>query len=329
MAITKAAALALAARTLAIFGGAFTKRESEAVNAAESYTPAVAGNWSPAPTAQDAALDQLAVRVKASEVITTRGDVITGGVSGVDQRLALGTSGQLLYSDGTDVKWGGVSLVDPITTQGDLYVGGAAGAAARLAVGAANTVLKTDGTDPAYGFIVNANVDNAAAVAYSKLNLTNSVVDADIASAAAISGSKLAPNSFATDGLKHMQVAVATIAYTNLVDGVAVEFGADIPDNAIIIGSMIEVLNTFVGDVDDSSTLSIGVNDNIDIVNAIAISDVSNPWDAAIRAGIPLAPGSAVKLTAARKIKVRWTSNADAALTAGSMKVFLTYVVGG
>lgn len=37
--------------------------------------------------------------------ITTRGDIITGGVGGIDQRLAVGTSGQFLSSDGTDVVW--------------------------------------------------------------------------------------------------------------------------------------------------------------------------------------------------------------------------------
>ena len=38
--------------------------------------------------------------------ITTQGDVITGDSSGDHQRLALGTSGQALVSDGTDAVWG-------------------------------------------------------------------------------------------------------------------------------------------------------------------------------------------------------------------------------
>jgi hypothetical protein len=35
------------------------------------YAPAVSGNWSPAPTAQDAAVDQLAARLKAAEALIT------------------------------------------------------------------------------------------------------------------------------------------------------------------------------------------------------------------------------------------------------------------
>lgn len=39
----------------------------EAVDAADAYTPAVGGNYSPAVTTRHAALDQLAARVKALE----------------------------------------------------------------------------------------------------------------------------------------------------------------------------------------------------------------------------------------------------------------------
>lgn len=45
--------------------------------------------------------------------ITTRGDLIVGGVGGIDQRLAIGTSGQVLGSDGTDAVW--VSQVSAAT----------------------------------------------------------------------------------------------------------------------------------------------------------------------------------------------------------------------
>lgn len=65
-------------------------------------------------------------------------------------------------------------------TRGDLLAGNASSTLSKLAVGAANTVLKSDGTDPSYGQIVNANVDNAAGIAYSKLTLTGSIVSADI-----------------------------------------------------------------------------------------------------------------------------------------------------
>ena len=56
-----------------------------------------------------------------SNVITTRGDLIYGNSSGVAARLALGTTGYVPVSDGTDVAWGQVvtagiadDAVDPI-----------------------------------------------------------------------------------------------------------------------------------------------------------------------------------------------------------------------
>lgn len=44
-----------------------------------------------------------------ASMLTTRGDIITRGAS-APQRLALGTSGQYLTSDGTDAKWGNLVL---------------------------------------------------------------------------------------------------------------------------------------------------------------------------------------------------------------------------
>ena len=38
-------------------------------------------------------------------VVTTRGDMIRGGVGGVAERLGLGAAGEVLTSDGTDVAW--------------------------------------------------------------------------------------------------------------------------------------------------------------------------------------------------------------------------------
>lgn len=54
-----------------------------------------------------------------------------------------------------------------------------------LGDGAANTVLVTDadGTGRSQALLVNANIDAGAAIAYSKLNLTSSIVNGDIADA--------------------------------------------------------------------------------------------------------------------------------------------------
>lgn len=210
MAITKAAAKALAAANSNIHGSAFTKREAEAVNAAESFTPTTAGDWVATITAQDAALDELASRI--ADVETPSGAESASGLV----RVAIG------------------------------YV-----TAAQLVA--------------------------------------------------------------ATSGVAHTC------------------FGsADIPDNAIILDGMVDVLTTFAGDGDDSSTISIGVNTDVDIVAAVAINAATD-WDAGLHDIIPAgSAATAVKLTAARDISVTWTAIAtDTTLTAGEMRIILRYVVSG
>jgi len=77
-------------------------------------------------------------------------------------------------------------------TDGSLVIGNGT-AAVTLLGGTNDTVLiGATGADPTFGKIVNAHVDNAAAIAYSKLDLTTSIVNGDIAAAAAIAFSKLA-----------------------------------------------------------------------------------------------------------------------------------------
>lgn len=44
------------------------------------------------------------------DVFTTRGDLLRGGVAGAEERVALGASGRVLASDGTDAAW-----TDPLT----------------------------------------------------------------------------------------------------------------------------------------------------------------------------------------------------------------------
>lgn len=56
-------------------------------------------------------------------------------------------------------------------------------------------VLKVSGNSAlTYGYIVNANVSATAAISYSKLNLSNSIVNTDIQSSAAIAGTKISPD---------------------------------------------------------------------------------------------------------------------------------------
>lgn len=66
--------------------------------------------------------------------MNTAGDMITGGASGVAQRLGIGSSGQVLQVVSGAPAWSpAVGFTNPMTTLGDLISGGASGAAARLA----------------------------------------------------------------------------------------------------------------------------------------------------------------------------------------------------
>lgn len=77
-----------------------------------------------------------------SNPMTTGGDVIYGGASGVPTRLANGSSGQVLTSAGTTLAptWTSV-LTNPMSAVADLIIGGTSGAASRLANGTTGQVL--------------------------------------------------------------------------------------------------------------------------------------------------------------------------------------------
>ena len=211
MALTKAAAATLAAATPNIHGNAFTKREAEAIAAAESYTPTTSADWSVVPTAQDAGLDELAERVTDLEA---RSD----------------------HDEG---------------------------------------------------------VDNLALYA-----------------------------------IGYMTAAELVAAGTGVA---AVCFGAtSIPDNAIILDGLVDVLTIFAGDNDDSSTIAIHVNGANDLVTATAISAGGAIWDPGLHAVGPVGTAAtAIKLTAARDISVTWTANADTTLSTGEMRIILRYIVSG
>jgi len=204
-----------------------------------------------------------------------------------------------------------------ITAQGDLIVGDASNDGTRLAVGSANTVLTSDGTDPSWNALVDANIDAAAAISTSKL--AGSVHDEG------------------ADNLVRVAIGYMTAAELNAAGSgsVAVCFGStDIPDNAIILDGMVDVLTTFSDDDGDASTISIGVNTGVDLVAAIAISDGSDPWDAGLQAIIPLGTAAtAVKTTAARDISVVGTlvngGGTATAFATGEMRIILRYVVSG
>ena len=85
--------------------------------------------------------------------MTTRGDIIIRDATNTTERLAIGTNGYVLTSDGTDVAWAASAsgFSDPMTTRGDIIIRNAANATARLGVGTNGQILTTDGTDITWG----------------------------------------------------------------------------------------------------------------------------------------------------------------------------------
>lgn len=139
-----------------------------------------------------------------------------------------------------------------ITTQGDIIVGNASGNATRLAKGSANTVLIAGASTVAYGSIANANVDAAAAIAYSKLNLATSIVNADVSGSAAIAYSKLnLSNSLVAGDLTAGSVTLAKLA-AGVTPSHVVKFAGS--------------FTTAGGDANESITVSGCLNTDIAIV---------------------------------------------------------------
>jgi hypothetical protein len=106
----------------------------------------------------------------------------------------------------------------------------------------------------------------------------------------------------------------------------AISLGTKIPDNAIVLGGFVEVLTTCTTAGADAGTMAISIQGANDIVSAIAVSDVSNPWDAGLHAIVPkfnTPETTGIKLTAQRTITA---TIAVQAFTAGKFNVFLFYV---
>lgn len=127
------------------------------------------------------------------------------------------------------------------------------------------------------------------------------------------------------DGLSRVRVASAT--YDFAVDGGEIgpiDLGVEIPDNAIVLDGMVDVITTLTS-ATDAATVALSVDNAGDIVAAIAIDDVSAPWDEGLQAIVPLGTAAtAVKTTAAGAMAA---TIAEEAVTAGKFVVILRYVL--
>lgn len=133
----------------------------------------------------------------------------------------------------------------------------------------------------------------------------------------------------AENGLGMLRVARATFdpsATASQRTVAAHGLGVTIPDDAIVVGGVVEV-NTAFTSAGGTATIALMVNAANDIITAAAVSGA--PWSTiGLKAIIPKAntpESTGVKLTAAREITA---TVAVQALTAGKLTVFLYYLQG-
>jgi hypothetical protein len=110
------------------------------------------------------------LNARATEVITTQGDLRRGDSSGNPERIAVGSANQVLQSNGTTESWVTLSTGDTVlTTQGDILYEDASGLQ-RLGAGTAGKFLTTQGaganpsyTNPTLSFIVSLTAEDGDA----------------------------------------------------------------------------------------------------------------------------------------------------------------------
>lgn len=181
-------------------------------------------------------------------------------------------------------------------------------------------VLPAIGTSAIQDTAVTAGKLATDAVETDKI-LDNNVTE-DKINGGAITEAKLGNEG--TDGLHAIRYAKAT--YDFAADGgsiSAIDLGVNIPDNAVIIDGVVDVITTLES-ATDAATIAIHVEGADDIVSAVAISAATD-WDAGLHDIVP--DGTAaniVKTTAAQAITA---TIAVEAVTAGKFEVLLRYMI--
>jgi hypothetical protein len=119
-----------------------------------------------------------------------------------------------IYAQSADATHPGMVSTGTQTFAGDKTLSGA------TTLSALSTGIVHSGSGGALtsSLILNADVDAAAAIVYSKLNLTGGIVDADVNASAAIAGSKITPN-FGSQALTAGQSVLGTTTAANTLAG--------------------------------------------------------------------------------------------------------------
>lgn len=195
-------------------------------------------------------------------------------------------------------------------TVGDILYATGSTTLSKLAAGSANYVLVSTGTAPSYALLVNANIDAAAAIAYSKLALTGSIVNADISASAAIDFSKLAALSsanilvgsvgnVATSTAVTGDITISNVGVTAIGSGVIVN--ADINASAAIAFSKLASLT--------SANILVGSGGNV--ATAAAVTGDVSLSNAGVTALVATTNATLTTLSAAAGVDVHGTNTND------------------
>jgi hypothetical protein len=219
----------------------------------------------------------------ALEELDTEKLNITGGT--ITGNLEIGSTGSLTFEGSTaNANETTLAVVDPTADRtitlpdisGTVITSGDTATVTNTMLAGSIAYAKLNLT----GTIVNADVATGAALAYSKLNLAASVVNSDIASGAAIAYSKLS----LTGGVVNADInASAAIAYSKLSLTGAVT-NADISASAAIADSKLDTIST-AGKVSGAAITSgtIGGSTAINTTGAITTSGVITDGSGSIR----------------------------------------------
>mgnify|MGYP007100062737 CR=1 FL=1 len=180
------------------------------------------------------------IRLAVSDVINFRNNANSGNLP-----LGINGSDQLTFNS--------VALASASLTDSYIFVGNASNIATGVAMSGDITITNAGVTAIGAGVIVNNDVSNSAAIAYSKLNLASSIVNADVSNSAAIAYSKL---NLATSIVNADISASAAIAYSKLNLATSI-VNADISASAAIAYSKLNLATSIVNaDISASAAIA-------------------------------------------------------------------------
>ena len=212
----------------------------------------------------------------ALDPMTTRGDIIYRNASNATARLPIGTADYVLKSDGTDLAYGQIvnASVDAsadiaysklANIAGHSLLGNATGSSASAAAITSSTnneVLRRNGT-LGFGLLVDANIDSAAAIAFSKMeNLTVS-------------------RALVSDGSGDVSVSDITTTELGYLDGVSSNIQTQLGNKQdAIAASSNNRLARYSGTNDvQGSVISLDNLGNLTGVGTVACSDITSSGD--------------------------------------------------